>query len=176
MKSNLSDSKLVLDPDLIDLTMIPPPMTPDEEGPARMFPGTVSAVSTPPTPFADRQSLEAELKVTQFSLCEMMHDPQALERDLGGLSERGWEGGAVYGGGRRDQGPVWPECDDDEKSSLPGLSVPEQEESESWKELAALRHLRADDIDMFIAHMAVPPPPSVIRQQVGLSGKLYCAV
>ena len=25
-----SDSKVVLDPDLIDLTMIPPPMTPDE--------------------------------------------------------------------------------------------------------------------------------------------------
>ena len=30
MKSNLSESKVVLDPDLIDLTMIPPPMTPDE--------------------------------------------------------------------------------------------------------------------------------------------------
>ena len=25
-----TDSKVVLDPDLIDLTMIPPPMTPDE--------------------------------------------------------------------------------------------------------------------------------------------------
>ena len=65
MKTNLSDSKVVLDPDLIDLTMIPPPMTPDEEGPSRIFPGTASAVSTPPTPFADRQSLEAELQVSQ---------------------------------------------------------------------------------------------------------------
>ena len=63
MKTNLSDSKVVLDPDLIDLTMIPPPMTPDEDGPSRIFPGTASAVSTPPTPFADRQSLEAELQV-----------------------------------------------------------------------------------------------------------------
>ena len=35
-----------------------------------MFPGVASAVSTPPTPFADRQSLEAELK--------------ALEQDLDG--------------------------------------------------------------------------------------------
>ena len=35
MKTNLSDSKVVLDPDLIDLTMIPPPMTPDEERRAR---------------------------------------------------------------------------------------------------------------------------------------------
>ena len=36
----------------------------------RVFPGVASAVSTPPTPFADRQSLEAELK--------------ALEQDLDG--------------------------------------------------------------------------------------------
>ena len=36
----------------------------------RVFPGTASTVSTPPTPFADRQSLEAELK--------------ALEQDLDG--------------------------------------------------------------------------------------------
>ena len=81
MKTNLSDSKVVLDPDLIDLTMIPPPMTPDEEGPARIFPGTASAVSTPPTPFADRQSLEAELQVIShsyvahhqiFSICELV--------------------------------------------------------------------------------------------------------
>jgi hypothetical protein len=64
LNPSLPDSKLVLDPDLIDLTMMfPPPMTPDDDGPARVFPGSVSAVSTPPTPFADRQSLEAELKV-----------------------------------------------------------------------------------------------------------------
>ena len=61
------------DPDLIDLTMIPPPMTPDEEGVYRVFPGAASAVSTPPTPFADRQSLEAELK--------------ALENDFGNLNQ-----------------------------------------------------------------------------------------
>ena len=30
LKSNLSERAVVLDPDLIDLTMIPPPMTPDE--------------------------------------------------------------------------------------------------------------------------------------------------
>ena len=93
----------MLDPDLIDLTMIPPPMTPDEvtfglfffaslfchfpenscifgrssiakliqicsvfqDGVYRVFPGAASAVSTPPTPFADRQSLEAELKALE---------------------------------------------------------------------------------------------------------------
>ena len=30
LKTNLSERAVVLDPDLIDLTMIPPPMTPDE--------------------------------------------------------------------------------------------------------------------------------------------------
>ena len=41
-----------------------------KDGVYRVFPGVASAVSTPPTPFADRQSLEAELK--------------ALEQDLDG--------------------------------------------------------------------------------------------
>ena len=41
-----------------------------QDGVYRVFPGVASAVSTPPTPFADRQSLEAELK--------------ALEQDLDG--------------------------------------------------------------------------------------------
>ena len=99
--------KKLIDHDFIDLTTIPPPMTPDEvmysyllfryytcydynilvvntlavftsnilililqDGVYRVFPGVASAVSTPPTPFADRQSLEAELK--------------ALEQDLDG--------------------------------------------------------------------------------------------
>ena len=30
MNENIKEGNLVLDPDLIDLTMIPPPMTPDE--------------------------------------------------------------------------------------------------------------------------------------------------
>jgi len=59
MTTNLSDTKVVLS-DLIDPTIIPPPMTPDEEGPSQIF--LASAVLTPP---ADRQSLEAELQVSQ---------------------------------------------------------------------------------------------------------------
>merc|ERR1719422_654730 len=157
MKTNLSDSKVVLDPDLIDLTMIPPPMTPDEEGPARIFPGTASAVSTPPTPFADRQSLEAEL--------------QALERDLGGLNKTSWDEGAVYGAVRfgassRGNTASW-EAEEDEETSLNSLTMPDLVDSREpgGPSLAALRHLKSDDIDMFIANMAVPPPPSVVRQQ-----------
>ena len=90
MKTNLSDSKVVLDPDLIDLTMIPPPMTPDEEGPSRIFPGTASAVSTPPTPFADRQSLEAELQVSQLL---MSHFIKSCPRRV--FNIRVWE--AIWG-------------------------------------------------------------------------------
>ncbi|XP_037083114.1 FERM and PDZ domain-containing protein 4-like isoform X2 [Pollicipes pollicipes] len=37
----LPDGALYLDPDIIDLTMIPPPMTPDEDGPARIPPELV---------------------------------------------------------------------------------------------------------------------------------------
>ena len=88
MKTNLSDSKVVLDPDLIDLTMIPPPMTPDEEGPSRIFPGTASAVSTPPTPFADRQSLEAELQVSQTShvtLHQILSSPSFQYESVGAI-------------------------------------------------------------------------------------------
>lgn len=49
-----AEGTLYLDPDIIDLTMIPPPITPDQEE-------APTPVSFPPTPFADRQTLEAEL-------------------------------------------------------------------------------------------------------------------
>ena len=55
-----------------------------------MFPGAASAVNTPPTPFADRESLEAELK--------------ALEKDIDHIQQlkilNGWGNGSggVQGG------------------------------------------------------------------------------
>ncbi|KAF0310745.1 FERM and PDZ domain-containing protein 4 [Amphibalanus amphitrite] len=70
-EAGLQTGAIYADPDIIDLTMIPPPMTPDEDGPPRIPP----ELSTPPTPFADRETLEAEL--------------QALERDLGDLDRVG---------------------------------------------------------------------------------------
>ena len=51
-------SLIYLDPDIIDLTMIPPPITPEEDGLKMKFPATINE---PPTPFADRDSLENEL-------------------------------------------------------------------------------------------------------------------
>ena len=99
---------------------------------------------------------------------------QALERDLGGLSKTSWDEGAVYGavryGASSSSGggntASW-EGEDDEETSLNSLTMPDLVDSREpgGPSLAALRHLKSDDIDMFIANMAVPPPPSVVRQQ-----------
>ena len=141
----------MLDPDLIDLTMIPPPMTPDEDGVSRLFP---SAVSTPPTPFADRQSLEAELK--------------ALEKDIGYLERfRRQRSEETYYGPIRSSLATSSEPDtlnsDGEETSLNSLTLPDLVTEDERPSLAAARHLR--DIDMFIENMTVPPPPSGHRQQ-----------
>ena len=100
---------------------------------------------------------------------------QALERDLGGLNKTSWDEGAVYGAVRYGASSAsggggntasW-EGEDDEETSLNSLTMPDLVDSREpgGPSLAALRHLKSDDIDMFIANMAVPPPPSVVRQQ-----------
>ena len=98
---------------------------------------------------------------------------QALERDLGGLNKTSWDEGAVYGAvryGASSSGggntASW-EGEDDEETSLNSLTMPDLVDTREpgGPSLAALRHLKSDDIDMFIANMAVPPPPSVVRQQ-----------
>lgn len=57
-----SDGSLYLDPDIIDLTMIPPPITPDKETGNFLPTISIPSVNAPPTPFADRSTLEAELR------------------------------------------------------------------------------------------------------------------
>ena len=167
-----SDSKVVLDPDLIDLTMIPPPMTPDEvnlvicqscayyelvsqDGASRLFP---SSGASPPTPFADRQSLEAELK--------------ALEKDIGYLERfRRQHSEETYGYNIRESLATVTSTEDNlnsdgEETSLNSLTLPDlvTEEGRRGPSLAAMRHMRAEDIDMFIQNMTVPPPPSGQRR------------
>ena len=80
-------SLLYLDPDIIDLTMIPPPITPEEEGLKMKFPATINE---PPTPFADRDSLENELiaikqQQQQLNRSRMNGRPSASE--LGELQD-----------------------------------------------------------------------------------------
>ncbi|KAK7869046.1 hypothetical protein R5R35_002991 [Gryllus longicercus] len=59
---NFAEGTLYLDPDIIDLTMIPPPITPDEDG----VYGLPPQLSMPPTPFADHSPLETELQMAQL--------------------------------------------------------------------------------------------------------------
>jgi len=137
---HFQEGSLVLDRDLIDLTMIPPPMTPDEEGLSRMaFPGTLpltatTSVSTPPTPFADRETLEAELR--------------ALESEVGDIETL--KGIATWRpGDRAGMG---------DSSSPGGLLLPG---------LAAVYQLK--DLDSFIANTAVPPPPPSLNAKAASS-------
>ena len=87
------------------------------------------------------------------------------------MNKTSWDEGAVYGGVRfgassRGNTVSW-EAEEDEETSLNSLTMPDLVDSREpgGPSLAALRHLKSDDIDMFIANMAVPPPPSVVRQQ-----------
>lgn len=107
-----------------------------------MFPGAASSLNTPPTPFADRESLEAELK--------------ALEKDIDHIQQlkmlNGW-------GLASASAPV--EVD----NLSDGSSLNSYEDSEATAQgLAAVYQLR--DIDSFIANVTVPPPPKSFKTEV----------
>ena len=142
---------LVLDPDLIDLTIIPPPMTPDEDGFNRVFPGAASAVSTPPTPFADRESLEAELK--------------ALEKDIDHIQKlKAYNGWATNGSAAK---PISADDTLSDGSSINSYNYEDEaaaSASQAAAGIAAVYQLR--DIDSFIANVTVPPPPGTFDPSV----------
>ena len=113
-------------------------------------------MSTPPTPFADRQSLEAELK--------------ALEKDIGYLERfRRQHSEETYGYNIRESFATVTSSEDNlnsdgEETSLNSLTLPDLVTEDGRPSLAAMRHMRAEDIDMFIQNMTVPPPPSGQRR------------
>ncbi|XP_047475447.1 uncharacterized protein LOC125029539 isoform X5 [Penaeus chinensis] len=169
-----AEGTLYLDPDIIDLTMIPPPITPDEVRPqaydgAKVFP---PQLSTPPTPFADRETLEKELK--------------ALEQDLGdlrSLTNPSWldhDANASYADSTTTAGA----SDTEDSMSLSSLNTSLVSNDSVFSRaggvsgsgggqvlgrspnftLAALRQLgihleEGEDIDSFIANLTIPPPP-----------------
>lgn len=109
-----------------------------------MFPGAASSLSTPPTPFADRESLEAELK--------------ALEKDIDHIQQlkmlNGWGLSATGGGGASS-------VEVDTLSDGSSLNSYEDNEASAAQGLAAVYQLR--DIDSFIANVTVPPPPKSFK-------------
>ena len=84
------------------------------------------------------------------------------------MTKRSWDDGAVYGAVRFSgaSGGAWD--GEEDESSLNSLTLPDLVDSREpgGPSLAALRQLKSDDIDMFIANMAVPPPPSRLQQQM----------
>ena len=152
-KLKTTTDALVLDPDLIDLTVIPPPMTPDEDGFNRVFPGAASAVSTPPTPFADRESLEAELK--------------ALEKDIDHIQKlKAYNGWATNGSNGK---PISADDTLSDGSSINSYNYEDEASAASNSAsaaagIAAVYQLR--DIDSFIANVTVPPPPGTFDLSV----------
>ena len=111
-----------------------------------MFPGAASAVSTPPTPFADRESLEAELK--------------ALEKDIDHIQKLKAYNGWATSSGAPGKPSISTISDDtlSDGSSIASYNY-EDEATASAAGIAAVYQLR--DIDSFIANVTVPPPPNL---------------
>ncbi|KAF2359462.1 FERM N-terminal [Trinorchestia longiramus] len=155
-----AEGTLYLDPDIIDLTMIPPPITPDEDGAPKLLP--VPQINTPPTPFADRQTLEKELLALErnsassslsagrtcdnedVALVTSLSTDTASESSSAASTLDSRLPSAVSAGLSRTNGP--------------GFT------------LAALRQLGiklddGEDIDSFIANLTIPPPPDGSNMQ-----------
>uniref|UniRef100_T1IM84 FERM domain-containing protein n=1 Tax=Strigamia maritima TaxID=126957 RepID=T1IM84_STRMM len=148
-----AEGTLYLDPDIIDLTMIPPPMTPDREGVDLPF-----AVSMPPTPFADRGSLELELRALE---AHFYQEAFALQKDIAEQT-RGLKNGGV-GGSPPPPPPKGWGAGDNLDNFISAVSVPPPPPP-SEAQLAALTfpihspvvELTPEDISAFI----IPPPPA----------------
>ncbi|KAK3923091.1 FERM and PDZ domain-containing protein 4, partial [Frankliniella fusca] len=91
-ESVLPEDTFCLDPDIIDLTLIPPPVTPDEDGGVLGEDGSPlqlpsSPLSVPPTPFADQTPLEVQLHNLELMLNQTEPDSAPVEALLdAGLS------------------------------------------------------------------------------------------
>ena len=166
-----AEGTLYLDPDIIDLTMIPPPITPEEDG--IKFPVTLNE---PPTPFADRETLENELST-------MAKNPRFLHSaatDLGELKDltdlAQWADVVSDTASLNDSRD---ETESEDALSLSGISATTDRSVDSLYSAASSsvkslteskRRWIADEkrkylatnpeLDKFLAAVAVPPPPA----------------
>ncbi|XP_045121311.1 uncharacterized protein LOC123510326 isoform X6 [Portunus trituberculatus] len=174
-----AEGTLYLDPDIIDLTMIPPPITPDEQltsvgeqdctlplllqDGTKVFP---PQVSTPPTPFADRETLEKELKALEQDLGNLrsLTNPSWLDHDSLACYSDSTTAGASDTEDSTSISSLNTSTSDSVFSPLGGGRVTGSNGKEPNFTLAALRQLgihleEGEDIDSFIANLTIPPPP-----------------
>lgn len=174
-------SLIYLDPDIIDLTMIPPPITPEEDGLKMKFPATINE---PPTPFADRDSLENELaamKSTSSGAVRGRPTPSDLGElqdltDLAQWSDVVSDSSCLNSSTERDF------HDSEDTFSLSGVSTRSvsslassvragstsslavqtlTESKRRWIADEKRKHLTANpELDKFLSTVAVPLPPS----------------
>lgn len=134
-----AEGTLYLDPDIIDLTMIPPPITPEMENQ-----DITSAIDDPPTPFLDAKTLHKELE-------KWMNVPTQLAE---GLVEQIGSGNSlsvsISEGGVTKSYP-------EQSSSLKLLSGQSQSHLDASQIL--LEPPRIDSLESFIQSLTVPPPP-----------------
>ncbi|XP_035225334.1 uncharacterized protein LOC118197886 isoform X2 [Stegodyphus dumicola] len=146
-----AEGTLYLDPDIIDLTMIPPPITPDTESQDI----TGSPLDAPPTPFLDTGTLHKELE-------KWMSIPTQIAEEIEGeITPTNTPSASSSGKGL----------------SLCSQENKRQENSTASVDLSHLHDafnsllldssaaenpgvdIKIDSIDSFIANLTVPPPP-----------------
>lgn len=147
-----AEGTLYLDPDIIDLTMIPPPITPDREGVDLPM-----AISMPPTPFADRQTLEAELRALEV---QFQKEAQSLESTS--VSSK------KPVSCNNSQGVLITTKPSTLHFTLPSPCVETNNFSSFGKNQLSSpppppRGWGSGDIDTFIASVSVPPPPPPVE-------------
>ena len=179
-------SLIYLDPDIIDLTMIPPPITPEEEGLKMKFPTTINE---PPTPFADRDSLENELIAMQHKPSGSSARSRPSPSDLGELQDltdlAQWTDVASESSCLSDSREMDFRSSQDSlslsgistrsvsslssRSSTSSLAVQTLTESKRrWIADEKRKHLTANpELDKFLSTVAVPLPPSNSGSQNG---------
>lgn len=159
---------LYLDPDIIDLTMIPPPITPEEGG--MKFPTTINE---PPTPFADRETLENELVAMKSPIVSTHSDLGEL-KNLTDLEQ--WADRVSESADHNDSR----DSDASESEEVAPLSITSRrtyhfmsstsnmaqksltESKRKWIAEEKRRYLGSSpELDKFIATVAMPPPPAV---------------
>ncbi|XP_071443991.1 uncharacterized protein [Hetaerina americana] len=137
---DFAEGTLYLDPDIIDLTMIPPPITPDEDGFGMVeYRNGPQPPSSPPTPFADRSSFEGEI----------------LRRQSNGISPGYWNHWPTSNGIGQ-----WPVTDNQDVYGNGISDIPWMVNGTGLEEYEAMEDDKGEeDLEWFIARSTMPPPP-----------------